>query len=110
MNAATTRSIIAAAGLAAMGLVAWPHQAMPPSAQQGVPTVRRDVALVDDTILGPKTTFDTTLTDSVWGSLRFRRFHLLQPSQVAENSRRLAASATGTRALIRVPSLMCSVC
>ena len=67
MNAATTRSIIAAAGLAAIGLVAWPHQATPPSAQQGVPTVHRDVALVDDTILGPETTFDTTLTDSVWG-------------------------------------------
>ena len=67
MNAATTRSIIAAAGLAAIGLVAWPHQAMPPSAQQAVPTVHRDVALVDDTILGPETTVDTTLTDSVWG-------------------------------------------
>ena len=30
--------------------------------------MHRDVALVDDTtILGPETTFDTTLTDSVWG-------------------------------------------
>jgi hypothetical protein len=34
MHAATTRSIIAAAGLAAIGLVAWPHQATPPLAQQ----------------------------------------------------------------------------
>ena len=43
-------------------------------------------------------------------SLRFRRFCFLQPVQVAENSRKLAASATGTRALMRVPSLLCSVC
>jgi hypothetical protein len=49
MNAATTRSIIAAAGLAAMGLVAWPHQTTP-LAQQAVPTVHRDVALVDATV------------------------------------------------------------
>ena len=70
MHAATTRTIIAAAGLAAIGLVAWPHQATPPQAQQGVPTVHRDVALVDttDPILGPETTFDTTLFNDVLGS------------------------------------------
>ncbi len=67
MKAATTRSIVAAAGLAAIGLVAWPHQATP-LAQQGVPTVHRDVALVDDTaILGPETTFDTTFFNDVLG-------------------------------------------
>ena len=70
MHAATTRSIIAAAGLAAIGLVAWPHQATPPQAQQGVPTVHRDVALVDDssTILPPETSFDTELFNSVFGT------------------------------------------
>ena len=68
MNVATTRSIIAAAGLAAIGLVAWPHQATP-LAQHGVPTVHRDVALVDDTtILGPETSLDTELFNSVFGS------------------------------------------
>jgi hypothetical protein len=63
---AATRSIIAAAGLAAIGLVAWPHQATPPQAQQGVPTVHRDVALVDN-ILTPETTFDSELFNSVLG-------------------------------------------
>jgi len=64
MNAATTRSIIAAAGLAAMGLVAWPHQATPPLAQQGVPTVHRDVALVDSTIVAD----DILADNSFWSS------------------------------------------
>jgi hypothetical protein len=70
MNAATTtRSIIAAAGLAAIGLVAWPHQATLPQAQQGVPTVHRDVALVDDftTLLTDEGTFDTALFNDVLG-------------------------------------------
>ena len=65
MQAATTRSIIAAAGLAAIGLVAWPHQATTPRAQQGVPTVHRDVALVD--VLSDESTFDTTLFNDVLG-------------------------------------------
>jgi ferric-dicitrate binding protein FerR (iron transport regulator) len=47
MHAAATRSIIAAAGLAAIGVALWPQDGMP-QAQQGVPTVHRDVALVDD--------------------------------------------------------------
>jgi hypothetical protein len=70
LHAATTRSIISAAGLAAIGLVAWPHQATSPQAQQGVPTVHRDVALVDDssTILPPETSFDTELFNSVLGT------------------------------------------
>jgi hypothetical protein len=67
MHAATTRSIIAAAGLVAIGLAAWPHQATP-LAQQGVPTVHRDVALVDDTILTDEGTFDTALFNDVLGS------------------------------------------
>jgi hypothetical protein len=69
MNTATTRSVIAAAGLAALGLVAWPHQAATPQAH-GVPTVHRDVALVDTStdILGPETTLDTTLFNDVLGS------------------------------------------
>jgi hypothetical protein len=69
MNAATRRSIIAAAGLAAVGLAAWPQQTTP-MAQQGVPTVHRDVALVDDgsVILPPETTLDGDLFNSVLGS------------------------------------------
>jgi hypothetical protein len=68
MHAATTRSIIAAAGLAAIGLVAWPHQATPPLAQQGVPTVHRDVALVDiTTLLTDERAFDTALFNDVLG-------------------------------------------
>jgi hypothetical protein len=68
MNAATKRSIFAAAGLAAIGLAAWPQQATP-MAQQGVPTVHRDVALVDDgsVILPPETTIDSDLFNSVLG-------------------------------------------
>jgi hypothetical protein len=68
MNAIATRSIIAAAGLAAIGLAAWPQQATP-RAQQGVPTVHRDVVLVDDgsVILPPETSFDTTFSNSVLG-------------------------------------------
>ena len=68
MNAATKRSIVAAAGLAAIGLAAWPQHAMP-MAQHGVPTVHRDVALVDDgsVILPPETTIDTELFNSVLG-------------------------------------------
>jgi hypothetical protein len=69
MHAATTRSIIAAAGLAAIGLVAWPQQATTPQAQQGVPTVHRDVALVDDTtLLTDEGTFDSALWNDVLGS------------------------------------------
>jgi hypothetical protein len=66
MHAATTRSIITAAGLAAIGLIAWPQQATP---QRGVPAVHRDVALVDEdtTILGDETAYDTKLFDSVLG-------------------------------------------
>lgn len=69
MHAATSRTIVVAAGLAAIGLFAWPHQATPPQAQQGVPTVHRDVALVDDssTILPPETSFDTEFFNSVLG-------------------------------------------
>jgi hypothetical protein len=68
MHAATTQSIIAAAGLAAIGLVAWPDQATPPRAQPAVPTVHRDVALVDDSsILGPETTYDTDFFNSMLG-------------------------------------------
>jgi hypothetical protein len=70
MYTATTRSIIAAAGLAAIGLVAWPHQATTPQAQQGVPKVHRDVVLVDvtdATLLTDEGTFDTALFNDVLG-------------------------------------------
>lgn len=69
MHAATTRSIIAAAGLAAIGLVFWPQHAMP-LAQQAIPTVHRDVALVDATsaLLGAEGAFDTTLWNDVLGA------------------------------------------
>jgi hypothetical protein len=69
MHAATKRTIIAAAGLAAAGLfAALPNQG--PQALQSAPTVHRDVALVDDssTILPPETSFDTELFSSVLGS------------------------------------------
>jgi hypothetical protein len=68
MHAATTRSIIAAAGLAAIGLVAWPQHSMP-LAQHAMPTVHRDVALVDadTTLLDAETTFDTALWNDVLG-------------------------------------------
>src|ERR1700761_6302469 len=65
MNAATKRSIVAAAGLAPIGLAAWPQQATQ-LAQQGVPTVHRDVALVDD-ILTPETDLDQLFSNSVLG-------------------------------------------
>jgi hypothetical protein len=69
MHAATTRSIIAAAGLAAIGLAVWPQHATP-QAQPGVPTVHRDVALVDadTTLLTDEGTFDTALFNDVLGS------------------------------------------
>lgn len=69
MNAALKRSIAAAAGLAAAGLLgSLPYQGSP-LAQQGVPTVHRDVALVDatDTLLGDEGTFDTALFNDVLG-------------------------------------------
>jgi hypothetical protein len=65
MNSATTRSIFAAAALAALGLVAWPQQA-----QHAVPTVHHDVALVDvtdATLLTDEGTFDTALFNDVLG-------------------------------------------
>jgi hypothetical protein len=69
MHAAATRSIIAAAGIVAIGLVAWPHQAAPRQAQHGVPAVHLDVALVDtDTaILGDETSYDNKLFDNYFG-------------------------------------------
>jgi ethanolamine utilization microcompartment shell protein EutS len=68
MNAATKRSIIAAAGLATIGLAAWPQQATQ-LAQERIPTVHRDVVLVDDgsVILPPETSLDTELFNSVLG-------------------------------------------
>jgi hypothetical protein len=69
MRTATTRAIIAAAGLATLGLVAWPHQATTPQSQQGVPTVHRDVALVDvgSTLLTDEGTLDNALWNDVLG-------------------------------------------
>jgi hypothetical protein len=68
MHAATTRSIIAAAGLAAIGLALWPQHATP-LAQQGVPTAHRDVVLVDavSTLLTDEGVFDTALWNDVLG-------------------------------------------
>jgi hypothetical protein len=69
MHAATTRSIIAAAGLAAVGLAFWPQHATP-QAQQGIPTVHHAVALVDATssLLGAEGTFDSALWNDVLGA------------------------------------------
>lgn len=70
MHVATTRSIIAAAGLVAIGLVAWPHQATAPQAQLGGPTVHRAVALVDHdtTVIGDETAYDSKLFDNYFGA------------------------------------------
>jgi hypothetical protein len=69
MNAATKRTVVAAAGLAAAGLLgSLPYQGSL-QAQPGVPTVHRDVALVDadTTLLGDEGTFDTALFNDVLG-------------------------------------------
>ncbi|HEY9303050.1 MAG TPA: hypothetical protein VIO95_02015 [Mycobacterium sp.] len=68
MHAATTRSIIAGAGLAAIGLAFWPQDTTH-VAQPGIPTVHRDVALVDATsaLLGAEGTFDNALWNDVLG-------------------------------------------
>ena len=65
MNAATKRTIIATAALAAAGLFgSLPYEGST-QAQQGAPTVHRDVALVD--ILTDEGTFDTALFNDVLG-------------------------------------------
>jgi len=65
MNAATKRTIIATAALAAAGLFgSLPYEGST-QAQQGVPTVHRDVALVD--ILTDESAFDTALFNDVLG-------------------------------------------
>jgi hypothetical protein len=65
MKAATKRTIIAAAGLAAAGLFgSLPHQGAP----QAQPAVHRDVALVDiSTLLTDEGTFDTASWNDVLG-------------------------------------------
>ena len=63
MNAATKRTIIATAALAAAGLFgSLPYEGST-QAQQGAPTVHRDVALVD--ILTDEGTLDTALFNDV---------------------------------------------
>ena len=65
MNAATKRTIIATAALAAAGLFgSLPYEGST-QAQQGAPTVHRDVALVD--ILTDEGTLDTALFNDVLG-------------------------------------------
>ena len=68
MNAATKRTIIATAALAAAGLFgSLPYEGST-QAQQGAPTVHRDVALVDiTTLLTDEGTFDTALFNDVLG-------------------------------------------
>jgi hypothetical protein len=69
MNAATKRTIIATAALAAAALFGSLPFDGSQVAQQGVPTVHRDVALVDDytTLLGDEGTFDTAFYNDVLG-------------------------------------------
>jgi hypothetical protein len=69
MNAATKRTIIATAALAAAGLFgSLPYEGST-QAQQGAPTVHRDVALVDiTTLLTDEGTFDTALVTDVSGA------------------------------------------
>jgi hypothetical protein len=69
MHTSTKRTIIATAALAAAGLFgSLPFNAST-VAQQGVPTVHRDVALVDDytTLLTDEGTLDTALYNDVLG-------------------------------------------
>ena len=73
--------------------------------------MHRDVALVDDTtVVTDEIPADNSFWNGVLGLDGSEYQCFLRQSPFAENWRRLAASATGTRALIRVPSLMCSVC
>jgi hypothetical protein len=68
MNAATKRTIIATAALAAAGLFGSLPFDGTTQAQQGAPTVHRDVALVDiTTLLTDEGTFDTALFNDVLG-------------------------------------------
>ncbi len=96
MNAATRRTIIAAAALAAVGLVAWPHQATPPQAQ-GVPTVHRDVALVDDftTLLTDEGTLDTALVSDVSGAETTLYTDLSAPPSTTAIANALLDTTTG---------------
>ena len=96
MNAATRRTIIAAAALAAIGLVAWPHQATPPQAQ-GVPTVHRDVALVDDftTLLTDEGTLDTALVSDVSGAETTLYTDLSAPPSTTAIANALLDTTTG---------------
>lgn len=69
MQTATRRTVIAGAALAAAGLFgSLPYHGS--TQAHGIPTVHRDVALVDvgDSILGSETSFDSMLTNDVWGS------------------------------------------
>ncbi|HXO55304.1 MAG TPA: hypothetical protein VN866_02025, partial [Mycobacterium sp.] len=68
MHTATTRTLVAAAALAAAGLFgSLPYHGTVQA--QGVPIQHHDVALVDSSdILGPETTFDTTFFNDVLGS------------------------------------------
>jgi hypothetical protein len=68
MNAATKRTIIATAALAAAELFGSLPFDGTTATQQGVPTVHRDVALVDiTTLLTDEGTFDTALFNDVLG-------------------------------------------
>jgi hypothetical protein len=65
MHAGTKRIVIGAAALTAAGLIGSLPYDGSPAAQQAVPTVHRDVALVD--ILTDETAFDTLLFNDVLG-------------------------------------------
>src|ERR1700733_2055796 len=69
MHAGTKRIVIGAAALTAAGLIGSLPYDGSPAAQQGAPTVHRDVALVDvsDTFLADEGTFDTALFNDVLG-------------------------------------------
>ncbi|MGA9491611.1 MAG: hypothetical protein WBV80_15360 [Mycobacterium sp.] len=69
MNTAAKRTIVAAAAVATAGLFGSLSDQGVPQAQQGVPTVHHDVALVDvtDTFLTDEGTLDTALYNDVLG-------------------------------------------
>jgi hypothetical protein len=68
MHAGTKRIVIGAAALTAAGLIGSLPYDGSPVAQQGVPTVHRDVALVDiTTLLTDEGAFDTALFNDVLG-------------------------------------------
>jgi hypothetical protein len=96
MNAATKRTIIATAALAAAGLFgSLPYEGST-QAQQGAPTVHRDVALVDiTTLLTDEGTLDTALVSDVSGAETTLYTDLSAPPSTTAIANALLDTTTG---------------